>query len=106
MTCPVCHETIHEIQFNHYVGQDRDHAALCEECGDAGIHLKCLTRPQLRLFYDHLYWECDVCLEGSDHESDFDSDFENDSISEEEESEDGLNALTRRISNLNEVFGN
>ena len=92
MTCQVCRELIHEIQFNHFVGRDRDHAALCEECGDAGIHLRCFTRPQLREFYEKLYWECAPCLEGqsselySESESEESDEEVSDSDEEEEES--------------------
>ena len=61
MYCEVCRERVYERNFDHRY-PDRDTAAICEECLDCSIHLRCMDEEDKADYEEDRIFLCRDCI--------------------------------------------
>ena len=60
--CEECNERVYERNFDAR-NRDRDTAAICEECLEKAIHLRCMPEVEREMWeYDRI-WYCQECFD-------------------------------------------
>ena len=75
MYCEVCVERVYERNFD-VRQRDQDTAAICEECMERAIHLRCMDEEGLAEWEEDRIYLCQECIdEMSDSELESESEF-------------------------------
>ena len=69
MYCEVCRERVYERNFDAR-DRDADSAAICEECLDKSIHLRCMSAIVRQDWEEDRIWLCQECLDSMSSDDD------------------------------------
>ena len=62
MICEACRERVYERNFDAR-NRNEDTAAICEECMDVAMHLRCMRNTQKEMWEEDRIWLCTTCLD-------------------------------------------